>query len=121
MLLTKLLQNNNVPFKLIDTNGKIKIFKILNKLNICFVTERGNQFQLDRDTFDYLNENSIPYWLLLHDTALQKLYLLVLKQENNWVKSCFEGCDKGKIYLGKQVLNSAISNEDFVNKVKELQ
>lgn len=82
--------------------------------------EKGNQFQMDREIFEYLDANTIPYWLVLNDTIAKKHYLIVLKKENNWVKSCFIGCNKDKIFLGKQVLNCAVSNEELQKKMKSL-
>lgn len=120
MLITNILQENSIAYKIVDETETLRIIKIPSKLHICYMQEKNNQFLMDRDIFDYLDGNSIPYCLVLHDSTTKKHYLIILKKENNWIKSCFRGCDKDKIYLGKQVLNSEISNEELKNKIKML-
>ena len=66
---------------------------------------------MERDFFDYLDGNTIPYSVLCHDTASGKMYYIKLNKNVNWIKSCFETCDKDAIYLGKQVLNAEVSEE----------
>ena len=117
MKIENLLENIGMNFKTIDEMGNIKIIKVPNKLHICFVSQKGTQFLIDRDTFDYLDTNSLPYCLLLHDLVQNKYFYLPLRKDNNWIKSCFLGCDKEEIYLGKQVLNAQIGLEDLKQKL----
>lgn len=112
-----LLKNVGIEFKLIDELKNIKIIKVPGKLNICFINQKGNQFVIDRDTFDYLDANSLPYCLLLYDITQDKYFYIPLKKEVNWVKSCFSGCSKEEIYLGKQVLNAEIKVEKLKNEL----
>ncbi len=59
-------------------------------------------FIFEREIFDYLDANSLPYSLLLVDTLKSKYYYIPLHKEVNWVKSCFKGCDKDQIFLGNK-------------------
>ena len=49
------------------------------------------------------------------------LYYLKLNKKANWVKSCFDTCDKDVIYLGKQVLNSKVTEIDLIKELKKYQ
>ena len=120
MLVMDILEENAIAYKIVDESKNLKMIKIPDKVHIYYVQEKGNQFQMDREIFEYLDANTIPYWLVLNDTIAKKHYLIVLKKENNWVKSCFSGCNKNKIFLGKQVLNYVVSNEDLKKKIKTL-
>ena len=119
MKIEKILKKIGFNFKIIDEINNIKIIKIPMKLHICFIMQNGNQFILDRDTFDYLTANSLPYCLIMQDTTQNKYYFLQLEKESNWIKSCFASCDKEKIYLGKQVLNAQVEFEELKNKLKK--
>ena len=44
---------------------------------------------------------------------------LKLNKKANWVKSCFDTCDKDVIYLGKQVLNSKVTETDLIKELKK--
>ena len=120
MLVMDILEENAIAYKIVDESKNLKMIKIPDRVHICYMQEKGNQFQMDREIFEYLDANTIPYWLVLNDTIAKKHYLIVLKKENNWVKSCFIGCNKNKIFLGKQVLNYVVSNEDLKKKIKTL-
>ena len=115
MKIENLLENIGLDYKIIDETPNIKIIKIPTKLNICFLTQKGNQFLFDRDTFEYLEANSLPYCLLLQDITQNKYFYIPLKKETNWVKSCFAGCEKEEIYLGKQVLNAQIQFQELID------
>ena len=39
----------------------------------------------------------------------------------NWVKSCFATCDKDELFLGKNVLNARITQEQFVEEMKKIK
>ena len=119
MKIEKILKSIGLNFKIIDEIDNIKIIKIPTKLHICFIMQNGNQFILDRDTFDYLTANSLPYCLIMQDTTQNKYYFLQLEKESNWIKSCFASCDKEKIYLGKQVLNAQVEFEELKNKLSK--
>lgn len=103
------LKTNDVPYKLIDEDDDFKLVKVNSKLHILYLFRKGNKFLLERDFFDYIEGNTIPYAILCHDTSNQKLYYLKLNKKANWVKSCFETCDKESLFLGKNVLKSQIT------------
>ena len=107
MKIENLLENIGLDFKIVDETKKLKIIKIPSK------------FLIDRETFEYLDANSLPYCLLLQDITKNKYYYISLKKENNWIKSCFAGCDKEEIYLGKQVLNAQIQLEELGKKLSK--
>ena len=114
MNIEKLLEEIGLVFKVIDEENGIKIIKIPTKLQICVILQKSNQFLFERDIFEYLDNNS-----LLEDKLQSKYYYIPLRKEANWVKSCFEGCDKDRIFLGKQVLNSQISLHELKNVLKK--
>ena len=105
LMVEQLLQSTNIPYKLIDEDDGLKLVKINSKLHILYLYRKGNQFLMDRDFFDYLDGNSIPYSILCHDTLNKKLYYLKLNKNTNWIKSCFKTSDKDQLFLGKNVLN----------------
>lgn len=117
MEIEELLEVIGLDFKIVDATNNMKIIKVNGKLHICCISQKGNQFTIDRDTFDYLDLNSIPYCFLLLDTIQNRCYYLPLNKENNWVKLCFLTCDKEKIHLGKQVLNSRIEIQELKDKL----
>lgn len=117
-MLQKLFHDEKIEYKLLDSDSNIKLYKVSSKCLILYIKNYGNQFTLNRDFFEYLDGNSLPYKLLLHDAKAKKIYFLELKKENNWVKSCFATCDKDEIFLGKQVLNYSISKEMLAKKLK---
>lgn len=119
MNIEKLLEDVGLDFKLIDEEKNIKIFKIPNKLLMCFISQKGNKFLFERDIFDYLNGNPLSYCLLLEDNLQSKYYYIPLRKDVNWLKSCFEGCNKDCIFLGKQVLNSQISSDELKKTLKK--
>ena len=43
-----------------------------------------------------------------------------LNKKVNWVKSCFATCDKDELFLGKNVLNARITQEQFVEEMKKI-
>lgn len=116
----KILTNENTNFKVIDIEDNYKILKIENRLNLLQLTSKNDVFLLDRDLFDYLDANKLSYVLLLLNEQKKQWYLLQLKKENNWIKSCFATCDKQKIFLGKQVLNSNIKEEEINKKIQRI-
>lgn len=117
MKIQTILESIGLTFKVIDESRTMEIINLPKKLHICFISQPSNQFIIDRETFEYLDLNSLPYCFLLHDSTQHKYYLLELKKENNWVKSCFNSCAKEQIYLGKQVLNAQIEYEELKNKL----
>ena len=119
-MIEKILKDNGVSYKKIDEDGNIKIFKINGKLHILYIHNKGNRFLLERDFFEYIDENSIPYCILCADDAKGDMYYLKLNKSNNWVKSCFATCDKDSIYLGKQVLNYKIEQSSLINELKKI-
>jgi hypothetical protein len=101
----KLFKDIKIEFKLLDSESIYKVYKIGEKKNLLVINNKNNQFKLSRDWFDYLDFNSLPYSILLLSQFNDEMYYLELNKEHNWVKSCFESCDKEEIFLGKQVLN----------------
>lgn len=108
-MIEKLLMGSKVQYKLIDEDDGFKLVKINSKLHVLYLYGKGNKFLMERDFFDYIDGNTIPYSILCHDTLNNKLYYLKLNKNVNWVKSCFQTCDKDSLYLGKNVLNELIS------------
>ena len=58
---------------------------------MLYIHNKGNQFQVERDFFEYIDGNSIPYVILCKDV----------------------------IYLGKQVLNSKVTETDLIKELKK--
>lgn len=110
-MIEKILTSIKLPYKLIDRDEGLKLIKINAKVHILYLYEKGNSFLISRDFFDYLNENIIPYYILCHDVSNNKFYYLKLNKKINWVKSCFQSCDKDVLYLGKKVLNEVIDEK----------
>ena len=117
-MLLKLFQDEHIEYKLLDADSCVELYKVSSKYLILYIKNQGNSFVLNRDYFEYLDGNSLPYKILLHDAKAEKIYLLELKKENNWIKSCFATCNKEVIFLGKQVLNYPISKEILIKKLK---
>lgn len=108
-MIEKILKQEKIPYKVIDEEKKYKLIKINSKMHLLYLKSKGNQFLMTRDLFDYLDGNSIPYNILCHNMSKDLFYYLRLNKKINWIKSCFETCDKESIYLGKQVMNTEIS------------
>lgn len=112
-MVEQLLQSVKIPYKLIDEDSGFKLVKVNSKLHILYLYTKGNRFLMERDFFEYIDGNSIPYSILCHDTSAKKIYYLKLNKKANWVKSCFETSDKDQLFLGKSVLNAMIDEENF--------
>ncbi len=108
-MIEKLLMDSKVPYKLIDEDDGFKLVKINSKLHVLYLYGEGNKFLMERDFFDYIDGNTIPYSILCHDTLNNKLYYLKLNKNVNWVKSCFQTCDKDSLHLGKNVFDALMS------------
>lgn len=109
-----------IDYKVIDEDEDFKIFKIANKRHVLYLERKNNIFNLERDLFEYLDNNKLPYSLLLHDKSKDKYYYLELAKEVNWVKSCFKTCSKDQIYLGKQVLNYQVKTTQLMQKFRKI-
>lgn len=120
-MLEKLLKNAHVEYKVIDEDNGFKLIKVNSKLHILYLYRKGNQFLMERDLFEYLDGNSIPYSILCHDISKNAIYYLKLNKKVNWVKSCFATCDKDELFLGKNVLNARITQEQFVEEMKKIK
>ena len=112
---------NGIDFKKIDSGSKWSIYKISSKINLYYAENNCNDFIMERDYFEYLDFNSLPYCLLLKDTSKNTYYFLDMTKGYNWIKSCFNSCDKDKLHLGKQVLNYKISTQDLMTKLKKFK
>ena len=49
------------------------------------------------------------------------IHYLKLNKKVNWVKSFFATCDKDEFFLGKNVLNARITQEQFVEEMKKIK
>lgn len=119
-MIEKNLTQWKIEYKKVDEEKSVELFKIKSKYHMLYIKSRGNQFMLNRDYFEYMDSNSIPYVILLHDILKEKYYFLELKKDNNWIKSCFATCDKDNIYLGKQILNNSIDETSLFIKLQKL-
>ncbi|MGF7017745.1 hypothetical protein M2145_001502 [Lachnospiraceae bacterium PF1-21] len=109
-----------INYKVMDEIDKVAILKVNNKKMIFCMENKDNVFVMDRDYFDYLDLNSLPYSLLLYESTRKKYYYIELSKSHNWVKACFESCEKDKIYLGKQVLNAEIDINQLRKEMKKI-
>lgn len=116
-MIEKILMDVNVPYKVIDEDTGIKLLKVNTKIHILYMYGKGNVFLLERDFFEYMDGNSIPYSILCYDESAKKMYYLKLNKNANWVKSCFNTCDKDAIYLGKELLKAQISEISLINEL----
>ena len=64
-MIEQLLQSVKIPFKLIDEDKGFKLVKVNSKLHILYLYGKGNRFLMERDFFEYIDGNSIPYSILL--------------------------------------------------------
>lgn len=119
-MIEKILLQEKIDYKKIDEEQNVKLFKISSKYHLLYLNSKGNQFLLNRDFFEYLDANNLPYAILLHNLKGNKYYFLELKKDYNWIKSCFASCDKDDIYLGKQVLNCFIDETSLRLKLKKI-
>lgn len=108
-----------VDYKLIDSENGIRIYKLWNEKHLYYMESRNNRFEMERDYFDFLDGHKYPYIFVLFDSSANKYYYLDMNKTHNWIKSCFETCDKEKIYMGKQVMNYIISEADLLCKLKK--
>lgn len=119
-MIENILNTEKIPYRLIDNNEGFKLIKINSKHHLFYMNSRNTQFLMERDFFEYLDENSIPYSVLCHDISKNNYYYLKFKKKANWIKSYFGTCDKDSIYLGKQVLNSRVSEKELCDVLKKL-
>lgn len=117
-MIEKILDKNNIAYKVIDGEGNTTIIKINGKL-LCFIYIIKEINFKWKGFFEYIDGNSIPYVILCEDDNTHVLYYLKLNKKANWVKSCFDTCDKDVIYLGKQVLNSKVTETDLIKELKK--
>ena len=118
-MIEKTLIEERIPYKVIDEDKGCKLIKINSKMHLFYIKSEGNQFIMERDYFDYLDGNAIPYAILCHDMSKKFFYYLKLNKKSNWIKSCFQTCDKESIYLGKQVLNSRLDEKELRKVLKK--
>lgn len=109
-----------VDYKLVEQEGNIKIIKIAKRVQLFYMESKNNQFEMERDYYEYLDGHSMPYVLLLFDLSAKRYYYIAFNKSNNWIKSCFDSCEKDKLYLGKQVLNCRITEDELVIKLSKL-
>ena len=119
-MIEKIFVQEKIEYKKIDEEKGVKLYKVGSKCHLLYIKNKGNQFLLHRDFFEYLDSNSLPYKILLHDIQENKFYYLELRRNNNWIKSCFATCNNDEIYLGKQVLNYLIDKNDLCLKLKRI-
>ena len=70
-----------IPYKVIDEDKGYKLIKINSKMHLFYMNSRSSQFMMERDFFDYLDGNSIPYVILCHDTSKNIFYYLKLNKK----------------------------------------
>ena len=58
---------------------------------------------------------------ILKVKELAELFFRTHCVEIRWVKSCFATCDKDELFLGKNVLNARITQEQFVEEMKKIK
>ena len=80
-MIKNILDKNNIAYKIIDEEGNTELLKINNKLHMLYIHNRGNRFQMERDFFEYLDGNSIPYVIVCCDDLNNTLYYLKLNKE----------------------------------------
>lgn len=118
-MIEKILKEETISYKVIDEDKNLKLLKIDGRMHLFYMKKNGNQFMMERDYFEYLDGNSIPYSIVCHDTSKDIFYYLKLNKDVNWIKSCFDTCDKESIYLGKQVLNEQKSVKEIVEYLRK--
>ncbi|MCH1950936.1 hypothetical protein MCJ35_17160 [Enterocloster sp. OA13] len=111
---------SEIDCKIIDEDDGFRIYKVGGRKHLLYLECKDGSFIMERDIFEYLDGNKLPYSVLLYNISKEQLYYIDLPKENNWVKSCFMTCDKEKIFLGKQVLNSRIDIKELVAKIKKI-
>lgn len=121
MTIEKLIEKAKMEYKEIDAENNYKIIKIADKMNLLYLYCESDQFILNRDLFEYLDKNKLSYVIVLQNIIKKRWYYLQLRKENNWLKSCFETCDKEDLYLGKQVMNATISENNLCIKLQEIK
>ena len=48
-MIEKILDKNNIAYKVIDGEGNTTIIKINGKLHMLYIHNKGNQFQVERE------------------------------------------------------------------------
>ena len=119
-MIEKIFAQKKIEYKKIDEEDEVKLYKINSKCHLLYIKNKGNQFLMHRDFFEYLDSNSLPYKILLHDIKKDKFYYLELEKVSNGIKSCFATCNKEEIYLGKQVLNYSIDEIRLCRKLQQI-
>ena len=110
-----------IPYKVIDEDKGYKLIKINSKMHLFYMNSRSSQFMMERDFFDYLDGNSIPYAILCHDTSKNIFYYLKLNKKSKiGLNHVLKLCDKESIYLGKQVLNARINEKELYRTLRTL-
>ena len=78
-----------------------------------------------RCRYDYILIHSILMSAIINTIYVFSLsgfiHYLKLNKKVNWVKSCFATCDKDELFLGKNVLNARITQEQFVEEMKKIK
>lgn len=75
-MIEKILIEERIPYKVIDEDKGCKLIKINSKMHLFYIKSEGNQFIMERDYFDYLDGNAIPYAILCHDMSKKFFYYL---------------------------------------------
>ena len=112
------LKENGIIYKKLDEDEWFSLFKVREKVIILYQSQVGSDFIMERDIFEYIDGNRLPYLILLEDLSKNNLFLLSFNSKNNWVKSSFDSCDKIRLHLGKRVLNSTVDLNQIIKKLK---
>ncbi len=106
--------------KVIDEEEDWSIFKVGTKMHILWLQSNSNRFMMERDIFEYLDSNKLPYSILLFNKKEKKYFYIDLKKGYNWVKACFDSCDKDTLFLGKQIMNYPVTEKEIVSILKKI-
>lgn len=112
---------NKLNIKTIDEDYNWAIFKVGSQMHIFYLESNSNQFIMERDLYEYLDSNSLPYSLLLFNKKSKQYFYIDLKKGHNWIKACFDNCAKESIFLGKQIMNYPIREDEIVDLFKKLK
>lgn len=112
---------NELNIKVIDEDYNWSIFKLGTQMHILYLESNSNQFIMDRDLYEYLDSNSLPYSLLLYNKKSKQYFCIDIKKGHNWIKVCFDNCDKESLFLGKQIMNYPIKENEIIDLFKNFK
>ena len=100
--------------------GNYKVTEI--KVPTGFIQIDGElTFKVDKRNSTLNYDEDWDAWITVTIQNEQPKGNLKLNKKVNWVKSCFATCDKDELFLGKNVLNARITQEQFVEEMKKIK